>query len=104
MNKTDQATTRIKTDQLEQNFPNPFNPSTTIRFGLPVAGEVTLRIYNLIGKEVRTLMKQERLGAGYHLAIWDGTNGAGQQVASGVYLYELLVGQSQITKRMAFLK
>jgi hypothetical protein len=71
---------------LYHNYPNPFNPSTTIRYQLPVPGLVTLRIYNILGQEIRTLVSEIQ-GAGQHNVIWDSKNDAGSGVASGVYFY-----------------
>ncbi|MFQ5630982.1 MAG: T9SS type A sorting domain-containing protein [bacterium] len=90
--------------QLSQNFPNPFNPATTISFALPEIAEVTNKIYNLLGKEIVTLVSREQMEAGYHTRIWDGRNDKGQTVSSGVYLYHLQAdGFSQIQK-MTLLK
>jgi DNA/RNA endonuclease YhcR with UshA esterase domain len=73
---------------LDQNYPNPFNPSTTIRFGLPVAASVRLTVYDALGREIGTLLNEERT-AGYLTVNWNGTNDAGVRVASGVYFYRL---------------
>lgn len=85
---------------MSQNFPNPFNPATTIRYGLPQAEKVTLQIYNVLGEEVVTLLSDERQEAGYHAAIWDGRNREGRQVSSGMYVYRLRAGNSVMTKKM----
>jgi len=90
--------------ELSQNFPNPFNPSTTIRYGLPKAERVTLKVYNLLGEEVAALVNDEQRTAGYHVAIWDGRNKDGSIVASGVYVYRLRAGSITITKKMAMVK
>jgi hypothetical protein len=82
------------TYELSQSFPNPFNPATTIRYGLPQASRVTLKIYNLLGAEVATLVENEQKAAGYHTTIWDGRNAAGKGVASGVYFIRLRAGPS----------
>lgn len=71
---------------LRQNYPNPFNPSTTIEFALPKAGFVTLKIYNLLGQEVATLVA-EKLPVGKHQRVWEAKG-----LASGVYLYHLEAG------------
>ena len=93
------------TYELSQNFPNPFNPATTIRYGLPKAERVTLKIYNLLGAEVATLVNDEPKAAGYHAAIWDGRDGNGRVVASGVYVYRLQAGSSVIiTKKLVMVK
>lgn len=88
---------------LEQNLPNPFNPSTTIKYQLPASGEVSLVIYNLLGQQVRTLLK-ETVDAGFHSIVWDGKNELGTQVASGVYIYRLQAGDFSTAKRMMLLK
>ncbi|MCZ6776013.1 MAG: S8 family serine peptidase [Ignavibacteria bacterium] len=74
--------------KLEQNFPNPFNPTTNIRYELPKAAFVTLTIYDVLGREVRKLVN-ERQSAAIRSLTWDGTNNLGKAVASGVYLYRL---------------
>jgi tetratricopeptide (TPR) repeat protein len=73
---------------LSQNFPNPFNPQTMIQYQLPEASHITVKIYNLFGQEVRTLVAGHR-EAGYHAEIWDGRDDFGRRVASGVYFYRL---------------
>jgi len=73
---------------LDQNFPNPFNPSTTIRFALPEQSVVSLKVYNLLGQEVATLTEGE-LPAAFHSVVWNGTNNRGTQVATGIYFYRL---------------
>lgn len=73
---------------LMQNYPNPFNPTTTIQYALPSAATVSLRIYNLLGQEVATLVDESQ-SAGYHTAIWNGRNQYGAQVATGVYFYRI---------------
>jgi photosystem II stability/assembly factor-like uncharacterized protein len=74
---------------LQQNYPNPFNPSTTIKFKLPVRAHVTLKVVNLLGQEVATLM-DSRQNSGDIEIEWDGKNSAGNQVASGIYFYQLV--------------
>lgn len=71
---------------LSQNFPNPFNPETEIEFSLPAATYVTLRVFNVLGEEVKVLVEGER-DAGRYRVRWDGTNRLGRQVSSGLYLY-----------------
>lgn len=89
---------------LEQNFPNPFNPVTTIRFSLPQTERVTVTIYNLLGKEVATLLQDEVLTAGPHITIWNGRNDAGRGVASGIYLYRVRAGRTLHTRKMALVR
>jgi hypothetical protein len=88
---------------LSQNYPNPFNPSTKIEFTLDRAGYVTLRIYDVVGRKVRTLVS-EQLSSGYQSVIWDGKNDDGKDVASGVYFYQLKVGDFSEPKKMLLLK
>lgn len=89
--------------ELNQNFPNPFNPSTTIKFGLPESDNVTLEIYNTLGEKVRTLINESR-GPGYHKVIWNGTDASGSSVSSGMYLYVLKTNSQRIVKKMFFMK
>lgn len=88
---------------LSQNFPNPFNPSTTIQYEIPGNSDVTLRIYNMLGQEIRTLV-QNRQSPGAHTALWDGTDAAGQTVASGVYLYALETPEFNEVRKMILLR
>lgn len=71
--------------ELFKNFPNPFNPETTIRFALPLESKVTLKVFNIQGQLTKNVL-EERLGAGYHQVVWDGTNDQGATLPSGVYL------------------
>jgi hypothetical protein len=91
------------TFELVQNFPNPFNPTTTIRFALPRESKVTLKVYNLLGAEITTLVDESR-GAGFHIAVWDGRDQNGQPVASGIYLYQLIGDGVRLTQKMLMLK
>lgn len=86
--------------ELSQNYPNPFNPETHIEFRMANGGFVELRIYDLLGKEVKTLVN-ERRQAGTYTEQWDGTNTAGQPVASGVYLYQLRIEGIDNTRNIA---
>jgi len=88
---------------LAQNFPNPFNPSTTIRFTLPEAGHVTLAVYDINGRLVRILMGRS-LAAGPHSVVWDGRDSNGREVASGVYIYRLAARQGVVTRRMTLVR
>jgi len=83
---------------LEQNYPNPFNPQTTIRFALPEAGMVTVRVYDLLGRLVATLVEGDR-PAGWHEVLWDASG-----VASGVYVHRLEAGDFSQTHRMILLR
>jgi hypothetical protein len=88
---------------LRQNYPNPFNPETTIRFELPRQAEVTLRIFNLLGEEVATLIN-EKMPAGMHTLKWDGRNVNQRQVGSGIYLLILKAGNETTAKKMALIR
>jgi len=92
---------------LDENYPNPFNASTTIGFSIPDRGQavpVTLTVYNTTGQMINTLLASEQMPGQYKIT-WDGTNDLGQTVASGTYLYRLHVGQEFVqTKQMTLLK
>jgi hypothetical protein len=88
---------------LHQNVPNPFNPTTTIRFELATAADVTLRIYDVSGRLVRTLV-DESMPQARHDVTWNGLNDAGAQVASGVYFYRLTAGDFMQVRKMTILK
>jgi hypothetical protein len=90
--------------RLEQNYPNPFNPSTTIRFRLPVRERISLKVFDVLGKEVRTLIDNQDLPAGGGEVIWDGKNNSRVSVASGTYFYKLIYGNFQKTEKMVLLK
>jgi hypothetical protein len=84
--------------QLLQNYPNPFNPGTTIRFALPVAADVQLAVYDLLGRKVASLLDEKR-NPGWHSVVWDARGHA-----SGVYLYRLRVERSFRTGMMVLMK
>ena len=88
-----------RSHELAQNFPNPFNPTTSIRYGLSEEVSVTLKIYNMLGQEVATLVNSHQT-AGYHSIEWDGRNAAGQKAVSGIYIYRLKAGNTVISKTM----
>jgi FtsP/CotA-like multicopper oxidase with cupredoxin domain len=96
---TDATAAVPKKFTLEQNYPNPFNPSTNIRFQLPQDERVELKIYNMLGQEVRTLAN-EKYTAGQHTLVWDGKNNHGKAVASGIYVYKMTAGKFTRTKKM----
>jgi len=92
-----------------QNAPNPFNPSTAIRFTLPEAGHVTLVVYDINGRLVRTLVGLAASAAqaflpGHHEVVWDGKDVMGRAVASGVYVYRLTAPQGVVTKMMVLVR
>jgi YVTN family beta-propeller protein len=88
---------------LYQNVPNPFNPETSIQFVIPEAGHVDLRIYDVAGRLVRTLV-DGKLAADRHEVTWDGTNNGGKHVASGVYFYRIKAGKHEKTNKMVLLR
>ena len=89
---------------LWQNFPNPFNPETTINFELSEEAVVTLTVYDLTGQIVRTLVGGQFMTAGNHQSVWDGRNEVGVRVGSGVYLYRLKAGAFTDMKKMTLLQ
>jgi len=92
---------------LAQNYPNPFNPSTTIRFDVPErlaeGTPVQLRIYNILGELVRTLVDEKKF-PGQYVAQWDGRNDRGEYVSAGIYIYRLQAGNFTETRRMVLMK
>ena len=86
-----------------KNYPNPFNPKTTIEFNLPQRGHVTLKIFNVRGELVNTLVDEVR-SADKYTVVWDGTNERGGRVSSGVYFYELKAGGESRIEKMALVK
>jgi hypothetical protein len=88
---------------LSQNYPNPFNPSTRIEFSLPVQSRMTLKVYDVIGREVATLLNGER-NAGRFTVEWNGKDQFNAPVASGIYFYRLETGSFVQTKKMIMLK
>ncbi|MCA9730650.1 Ig-like domain-containing protein [candidate division KSB1 bacterium] len=88
---------------LSQNYPNPFNPETNIQFQLPENVDVTLKIFNTLGQEVKTLVKH-RMNPGIHTVLWDGRNNSGVRVPSGVYYYQFMAGRYHESRKMLILK
>ena len=88
---------------LHQNYPNPFNPTTTILYDLPEAGMVHLVIYDVLGRQVRTLINQD-LTAGYHKTVWDATDDLGIPLSGGLYIYRINAGGYSKTMKMVLLK
>ncbi|MFA6541480.1 MAG: T9SS type A sorting domain-containing protein, partial [Bacteroidota bacterium] len=85
------------------NFPNPFNPATTIRFSLAEDGMTTLKIFDIMGREITTLAA-EYLRQGAHEYQWNGTNEYSQQAATGIYFYRLQSGNNVSVKKMLLMK
>lgn len=88
---------------ISQNYPNPFNPATEIEFQIPRSGVTRLKVYDNLGREVKTLVNA-RKPAGTYTVQWDGTNDAGQPVASGIYLYRLRVGNKTAVGKMLLVR
>ena len=88
---------------LLNNYPNPFNPSTTISYNIPIENHVRIKIYNILGKEVKTLVDQ-KMKPGKNVVKWNGKNNEGIKVAGGVYLYSIQVENYKQTKKMIMLK
>ena len=95
---------------LKQNYPNPSNPSTDIRYTVRGSQSVvrsplhtTLKIYNILGEKVRTLVDEPK-SAGSYEVVWDGKDDKGKEVASGIYFYQLKTGDFTETKKMLLLK
>ncbi len=89
--------------ELGQNYPNPFNPTTKIKYGLPTKSYMTLKVYNLLGQEINTLVDQV-VPAGTHETEWDGRDKTGAEVATGIYFYKLIAGDFVDTKKMMLIK
>ena len=89
--------------QLDQNYPNPFNPSTTINYNLSAIGNVKIKIYDILGREVVTLVNAQK-PAGKYQAIWNGTDNFGNKVTSGIYFYTIRTGNFTASKKMVLMK
>jgi len=87
---------------LQQNYPNPFNPSTTIKFSIPESGEVSLKIYDVIGKEVATLVDEFKSVGNYEISF--NSNANGLNLSSGIYFYQLKINSKIETRKMILLQ
>ncbi|MBH11133.1 MAG: hypothetical protein CMG74_12445 [Candidatus Marinimicrobia bacterium] len=88
---------------LHENYPNPFNPTTSLRFDLPEVTDVTVTIFNMLGQKIKTFIMNDT-PAGYHSIKWDATNDYGNPVGAGVYLYQLRANQFVMSRKMVLLK
>ena len=88
---------------LSDAYPNPFNPTTTLSFSVPVEGHISLNVYDMAGRLVRTLV-DTNLGMGYHNMEWNGLDNSGYAVSSGMYIYSLKGEGVSITKKMVMMK
>jgi flagellar hook assembly protein FlgD len=89
--------------ELGEAYPNPFNPSTTIEYRLPDAGEVELTIYNAAGQSIRRLVQRWQT-SGHYAATWDGTDDSGRRVGSGIYSYRLRARHRELTRHLTLIK
>ena len=92
--------------ELHGNYPNPFNPSTTIKYSLREDSKVTLEIFNIKGQKVKQLISNSagQVSAGQHSVVWNGTDDNGKSVSSGIYFYKLKTGNFEKTKKMILLR
>jgi flagellar hook assembly protein FlgD len=88
---------------LSQNFPNPFNPTTTIEYSIPTTGNVSLAIYNVAGQKIRTLVNASQ-SANFYKVVWDGKNDNGMTVGTGTYFYKLVSGNYSKIVKMTLMK
>lgn len=102
-NLTDIKNEIITNYNLKQNYPNPFNPSTVIEFSLPEKIFVTLKIYDILGREIKTLLTKEVLPGNYTVE-WNGDDNLGNKVVSGTYIYRISAGKFTASKKMLLLK
>ena len=93
----------VESYELKNNYPNPFNPSTTIEFAIPQKGNVELSIYNVLGQKIATLINSE-LNQGVYKATWNGLTDSGVSVVSGTYIYRIKSGEFSMSKKMILLK
>ena len=99
----DEGDLTFRVNRLYQNRPNPFNPTTEVRFSLAQAGQVEVAIYDVNGRLVKTLV-DSKMEAGLHSAVWDGTNDRGNKVGSGVYWSKMKTATYTSNKQMVILK
>jgi len=90
--------------KLSQNFPNPFNPTTSIEYTLPIANQISITIYNIMGQEVANILPLQDKPAGTHRVTWNGLDRQGNKVASGTYFYTMRYGNFVKTKQMTLMK
>ena len=94
------------TFSLAQNHPNPFNPSTTISYNVEQSGYVDLKIYDVMGRLVRTLVDNQYISAGHqdYSVVWNGLDNHGQKASAGLYIYRLQSGSMTMTNKMILMK
>lgn len=103
--KEDEDIVLPKTFSLSQNYPNPFNPSTMIDYSIPEGESILVRliVYDIRGRLIRTLVCEEK-NPGFYSVRWDGKDGTGREVGSGVYVYKMIAGSSSLAKKMVILR
>ena len=89
--------------KLNQNYPNPFNPTTAISYQLSASSHVSLKVYDILGKEIATLVNGQKPAGNYKI-VWDGTDNFGNKVTSGVYFYRIDTDNFVQTKKMVLMK
>ena len=94
----------VREFKLLQNYPNPFNPDTRISFSLPQSGPVNLVIYNVLGEKIVQLLENAAYKSGDWEITWNGTNGHGQKMPSGIYFYALTDGKHRQVRKMILAK
>ena len=92
-----------KEHRLYDAYPNPFNPVTTVQYDLTQQSHVTITIYDMLGKKIKTLINEVQ-DAGYRSVIWDATNDYGEVVSTGIYLYQIQADEYAHTKKMVLVK
>ena len=90
--------------KLSQNYPNPFNPNTTIEYSIPINRKVSVKVYNITGQLINTLIDNQMVNAGTHKVVWNGKNNLGRKVSTGMYLYSLEWAGMKKVKSMTLLK
>ncbi len=103
INSTEKVNDNEKYFSLSQNFPNPFNPATKIKYSIPSnvnhqPSNITLKVYDILGNEVATLVNEEKPAGSYEVE-WDGSN-----LSSGIYFYVLNIGDQRLSKKMCLIK
>jgi flagellar hook assembly protein FlgD len=88
---------------IQNNYPNPFNPTTTVKYQIPENTHVRLVVYNMLGQRVRTIVDQPR-EAGYYSVQWDGKNDYGVSITSGIYVYRIQAGSFVAARKMNLIK
>ena len=88
---------------LHQNYPNPFNPKTEIKYELPKDGFIKINVYDLMGRNIKTLVNKIQI-AGNHSVTWNATNNSGELVSAGMYIYTIQAGTFSQTRKMVLLK